>query len=89
MTYVSHWFDRRRGTALALISSGQYMAGALWPPIFERARGGWVGWRQTMLLFGLYRSVIVPLAAIFLRAPAAPSPVAAGTGGRGERPAAG
>ncbi|HZB93751.1 MAG TPA: MFS transporter, partial [Stellaceae bacterium] len=33
--YVSHWFDRRRGTALALISSGQYVAGALWPPLFE------------------------------------------------------
>ncbi|HEX6841822.1 MAG TPA: MFS transporter, partial [Stellaceae bacterium] len=32
--YVSHWFDRRRGTALALISSGQYVAGALWPSLF-------------------------------------------------------
>ena len=35
--YVSHWFDRRRGTALALISSGQYVAGTIWPPLFERA----------------------------------------------------
>ena len=41
--YVSRWFDRRRGTALALISSGQYVAGAIWPPVFERgiARFGW------------------------------------------------
>ena len=31
--YVSRWFDRRRGSALALISSGAYVAGALWPPI--------------------------------------------------------
>jgi len=31
MTYVSRWFDRRRGTAIALISAGQYIAGALWP----------------------------------------------------------
>jgi MFS family permease len=37
MTYVSLWFDRRRGTALALVSSGQYVAGALWPALFERA----------------------------------------------------
>lgn len=29
--YVSRWFDRRRGSALALISSGSYLAGAMWP----------------------------------------------------------
>jgi hypothetical protein len=26
--YVSRWFDRRRGSALALMSSGTYVAGA-------------------------------------------------------------
>jgi MFS family permease len=67
--YVSRWFDRRRGSALALISSGAYVAGALWPPIFERAVA-YVGWRQTMLYYGLLEVVvIVPLAAMFLRAP--------------------
>ncbi len=34
--YVSRWFDRHRGAAFALISSGQYVAGAIWPPVFER-----------------------------------------------------
>jgi MFS family permease len=34
--YVTRWFDRRRGSALALISSGQYIAGVVWPSIFER-----------------------------------------------------
>ncbi len=29
--YVSRWFDRRRGSALALISSGGYLAGFVWP----------------------------------------------------------
>src|SRR5690606_881938 len=29
VAYVSLWFDRRRGTALALVSSGQYVAGIL------------------------------------------------------------
>src|SRR6516164_9573033 len=33
--YVSRWFDRRRGTAVALISSGQYIAGVVWPTVFE------------------------------------------------------
>lgn len=27
--YVSRWLDRRRGSALALISSGSFLAGAL------------------------------------------------------------
>jgi predicted MFS family arabinose efflux permease len=53
---------------LALISSGAYMAGAIWPPIFERVVAA-VGWRQTMWTYGLFEmAVIVPLAAIFLRA---------------------
>ena len=44
--YVSRWFDRRRGSALALISSGSYLAGAMWPPVFERAIAKSAGARQ-------------------------------------------
>ena len=53
--YVSRWFDRKRGSALALISSGSYLAGALWPPVFERVIAGF-GWRQTMLWYASPRS---------------------------------
>ncbi len=67
--YVSRWFDRRRGSALALISSGGYLAGAIWPLVFERAIAH-VGWRQTMLTYGLVEmAIVVPLALIFLRPP--------------------
>jgi MFS family permease len=67
--YVSRWFDRRRGSALALISSGSYLAGAMWPPVFERAIAAF-GWRQTMLWYALAEIVvIVPLAAIYFRHP--------------------
>src|SRR5450755_1862428 len=67
--YVSRWFDRRRGSALALISSGTYLAGALWPPVFERMIAGF-GWRQTMLWYAVAEIVvIVPLAAIYFRHP--------------------
>ena len=52
--YVSRWFDRRRGSALALIASGQYISGAVWPPIFESAIAAY-GWRNTMLAFGAVR----------------------------------
>src|SRR6266404_5290413 len=50
VTYVSRWFDRRRGTAVALISSGQYIAGVLWPTVFEQGMTRF-GWQATMLGF--------------------------------------
>ena len=82
--YVSRWFDRRRGSALALISSGSYLAGALWPPVFERMIAGF-GWRQTMLWYALAEIVIiVPLAAIHFRHPPEVTYPAAAMGARGE-----
>ena len=67
--YVSRWFDRRRGSALALISSGSYIAGAVWPPLFERSNALW-GWHWTMIAYaGFEVLLVVPLAAYFLRAP--------------------
>ncbi len=71
MTYVTRWFDRRRGTAIALIASGQYIAGVIWPSVIQVAVDRW-GWRQTMTWFGVLAAVtIVPLASVFLRAPPA------------------
>src|SRR5262245_44999534 len=67
--YITRWFEVRRGTALALIASGQYIAGAVWPPIFERVIAAY-GWRQSMIGFGLLVvAVVLPLAALFLRPP--------------------
>jgi MFS family permease len=72
MTYVSLWFDRRRGTALALVSSGQYVAGAVWPTVFERAIAAY-GWQRVMLGYGIFAAcVILPLAALVLRPPPRP-----------------
>ncbi len=72
LAYVSLWFDRRRGTALALVSSGQYVAGFVWPSLFERSIAAF-GWQATMLVYGLAASaVIVTLAALVLRPPPVP-----------------
>jgi len=85
--YVSRWFDRRRGSALALISSGTYLAGTIWPPIFEHAIVNF-GWRHSMLMYALAQVlVVVPLAAIYFRAPPemihpAPTSVAGREGAR-------
>ena len=75
--YISRWFDRHRGSALALISSGAYLAGAVWPPIFERMIAQ-VGWRQTMLIYAAIElAIVVPLAVAFLRTPPDVSPLTA------------
>lgn len=73
--YVSHWFDRRRGTALALISSGQYVAGMVWPSVVERGVQS-VGWPHTMRMFALLEIVlVVPAALLVLRTPPEPGRV--------------
>jgi MFS family permease len=71
VTYVSRWFDRRRGTAVALISSGQYIAGVFWPTVFERGMDAF-GWQATMVGFAfVIAAAIMPLA-LFLRPPPPP-----------------
>ncbi|MCC6890622.1 MAG: MFS transporter [Hyphomicrobiales bacterium] len=84
--YISHWFERRRGSALALISSAPYLAGAVWPPIFERAIAH-IGWQSTMLLYALFQlAVILPLGAIWLRPPPTPVALHGGAAGDGKTP---
>jgi MFS family permease len=68
LVYVSRWFERRRGAAIALISSGQYVAGVLWPFFFERGLSEF-GWQTLMLCYGgLVLALIVP-ATFLLRPP--------------------
>jgi MFS family permease len=69
LIYVSRWFDRRRGTAIALISSGQYIAGVVWPALFERGIVAY-GWQTTMLAYAaVVLAVIMPVALTLRPAP--------------------
>src|SRR5207248_11736544 len=62
--YITRWFDRRRGTALALIASGPQLAGLIWPVIFERLVAV-LDWRGTMLVYAAAEvAVVVPVALI-------------------------
>jgi MFS family permease len=82
--YVSRWFDRRRGTAVALVASGQYVAGILWPSLLAQGIGRY-GWQAMMLAYaGLVLAVLPSLA--LLRG--APDPVA-GPGGMTSGPVPG
>jgi MFS family permease len=68
LVYVSRWFDRRRGTALALISSGQYIAGMVWPTLFEQAITRY-GWQATMVGFAVIMLLSIPLFALLMHRP--------------------
>jgi MFS family permease len=63
---TSLWWNRRRGIAVAVCASGNYLAGAIWPHIAQ-----WgvttAGWRQTYILMGIVCSIGMALFALFLR----------------------
>jgi MFS family permease len=66
---VSLWFERRRGIAVAIVASGNYVAGALWPPLLQAAIDAW-GWRQAHLGIGVICVVtMLPLALTLRRRP--------------------
>jgi MFS family permease len=68
---TSRWFTRRRGIALAICMSGNYMAGAIWPPLIQLfTEGG--GWRQAYFNIGVICLVaMLPLALVLRRPPPA------------------
>ena len=64
---VAKWFQRKRGLALALATSGLGTGGIFFLPITQALLGG-VGWRATWLIMAVvFMSLSVPLSAIFLR----------------------
>ena len=68
---VSLWFVRRRGLAVAIVAGGNYLGGALWPPIIQHFTST-AGWRATHVGIGLFCvAVILPLALALRRRPPA------------------
>ena len=67
---ASLWFNRRRGIAVAICASGNYLAGTVWPPIVQALAESW-GWRSTYIGLGVFCLVTtLPLLAMFrIRAP--------------------
>ncbi|MDP3162602.1 MAG: MFS transporter [Reyranella sp.] len=66
---ISHWFEKRRGVAVAIAASGNYLAGAVWPPIIELLIRDH-GWRATYWVAAAVCLVaMVPLALTLRRKP--------------------
>jgi MFS family permease len=85
---TSLWFTRRRGIAVAIIASGSYLAGTVWPPVVQHfiEKGGWRSTYQGIAIFCVV--TMVPLALVLRRRSPLPEKTAASApGGSGsERP---
>ena len=69
LAHISMWFNRRRGIAVGIFASGNYLAGALWPPVVQHFIET-AGWRHTY--FGIAAfcvATMLPLALILRRPP--------------------
>ena len=67
---ISLWFTRRRGIAVAIVASGNYLAGAIWPPIVQHVVDR-SGWRTSYLVVGVVAIGAIAALAWVLR-PTAP-----------------
>ena len=67
MADISRWFERRRGIAIALCASGNYVSGAFWPPVVEYLIRT-VGWRMAHVWIGVACVVTMVPLALLLRA---------------------
>ena len=60
------WFNRRRGIAVAICASGNYLAGAVWPPILQYGFDT-IGWRNTYIGTGIFCTAAMLVLAFALR----------------------
>ena len=81
---TSLWFVKRRGIAVAVCASGNYVAGAIWPPVVQHFVAS-VGWRHTYIGLGVFCGSLMCLLAFFMR-PRPPAAVAAPARGSAASP---
>jgi len=63
---ISHWFLKRRGIAVALVASGNYLSGAIWPTLLAGMLAE-SGWRQVYLTLALISLVVIIPLSLTLR----------------------
>jgi MFS family permease len=73
MNNIQGWFDKRRSTAVSVISVGPAISGFVWPQIYR-----WLlpdlGWRRSLVVYGVTAGVLLFVCAFYVR----PSPAARG-----------
>jgi MFS family permease len=63
---VSLWFRKRRGLAVAIVASGNYLAGTIWPPLMTHAIQNY-GWRHAFMFIGATCIVLMLPLSLMLR----------------------
>jgi MFS family permease len=82
---TSLWFHRRRGIAVAICASGNYLGGALWPPVVQHFFDS-AGWRATYVGVGAFIiAAMLPLAFVLRPRPPIPASQPAGKAGHAPR----
>ena len=67
MADTALWWQKRRGIAVAICACGNYIAGAIWPPLVQHGITT-IGWRTTYLLLGVVCGVGMLLLSLKMRA---------------------
>lgn len=68
MADVSHWFLKRRGIAVSIAASGNYLSGVVWPLALTAGIEG-IGWRPAYAATGIALALIVLPLTLTLRTP--------------------
>ncbi len=66
MADTSLWWNKRRGIAVAICASGNYLAGTIWPPLAQAGIERF-GWRPTYIALGLFCGLGMALLALRMR----------------------
>ena len=67
MADISHWFQKRRGIALAVAASGNYLSGAIWPIALKSVLVE-QGWRHAYFLIAMtVLLTLTPLSLLLIR----------------------
>jgi MFS family permease len=69
---VSHWFEKNRALAVTVTATGNYLAGALWSPVFQKLIAT-QGWRATHIGVGIFVLVFMSAMALLFRGKPRPS----------------
>jgi MFS family permease len=76
---IGRWYDQRRGMAVGMASSGQALAGIVWPPVFGYVLLA-VGWRDMFFWYGVFAlCVMLPICLIVRKKPPSYVPPKSGT----------